>query len=59
MEIKVARFYGPRCTLHFTDKESRTVAGKTRDAAVNFDRYGLVLAPRSKLFVSFDTFSGS
>jgi len=36
-------------------QESRAVAGKPRDSAVNFDRYGVC----RQLFVLFDTFNGS
>jgi len=36
-------------------QESRAVAGKPRDAAVNFDRYRMC----RQLFVSFNTFSGT
>ena len=35
------------------NKKSRAVAGKTRDAAVNFDRYGVY---SYRLFGSFDTY---
>ena len=37
------------------EQESRAAAGKPRDAAVNFDIYGVC----RQLFISFDTFSGS